>query len=117
MRKRISAESIRGLRELALRPVLESLGYYVANDASFAPVKDQRTQRWIVTDSVGTHELLVTGIRWFDTRRLKGGGGAIDLLMHLRDISPGAAIALLRRVEPVSKVESGSTALRRRVRP
>jgi hypothetical protein len=28
-------------------------------------------------------ELLATGVRWYDPRAKKGGGGAIDLAMHL----------------------------------
>ncbi|MBZ3343388.1 hypothetical protein IPR00_22095, partial [Xanthomonas perforans] len=31
----------------------------------------------------GVVELLATGPKWYDTRAEKGGGGAIDLAMHL----------------------------------
>ncbi|WP_425534212.1 hypothetical protein [Xanthomonas citri] len=31
----------------------------------------------------GVVELLATGSKWYDTRGNKGGGGAIDLAMHL----------------------------------
>lgn len=31
----------------------------------------------------GVSELLVTGPKWYDARLNKGGGGAIDLTMHL----------------------------------
>jgi len=34
-----------------------------------------------------SHELLVTGARFLDTRADKGGGGAIDLAMYLFRLS------------------------------
>nr|WP_017166853.1 hypothetical protein [Xanthomonas phaseoli] len=64
-------------------PVLEALdllGVYWKRDPDFRPLKDKTTIR--VNVSIGG-ELLATGRKWFDTRAEKGGGGAIDLAMHL----------------------------------
>lgn len=41
------------------------------------------TPRLYVAVGAGVVELVVTGARWYDTRAKKGGGGAIDLTMHL----------------------------------
>ena len=71
------------LRDVPLQLALESLGLYVAVDRDFVPIKDSRTLRWVVTVEYGNVELLVTDLKWFDTREGKGGGGAIDLAMHL----------------------------------
>ena len=32
-------------------------------------------------------EILTTGPKWYDTRARKGGGGAIDLAMHVLGVS------------------------------
>jgi hypothetical protein len=53
-------------------------------DADFKPEKDVRTVRLYVSSPEGhAWELLVTGPKWYDTRAEKGGGGGIDLTMHL----------------------------------
>jgi len=74
------------LREVPLQLALEGLGLYAAVDRDFTPLKDARTLRWIVAVDEGNVELLVTGLKWFDTREGKGGGGAIDLAMHLLQV-------------------------------
>ena len=35
----------------------------------------------------GDFEILTTGPKWYDTRARKGGGGAIDLAMHVLGLS------------------------------
>jgi hypothetical protein len=37
--------------------------------------------------SGATTELLANGVKWYDTRTQKGGGGAIGLTMHLFRLS------------------------------
>jgi hypothetical protein len=70
------------LREVPLERVLEALCLHVSVDRDFIPVKDT-TQRWYVSAGPGVTELLVTGTKWFDVREKTGGGGGIDLVMHL----------------------------------
>ena len=62
---------------------LDALGLYWKKDPTFTPVKDKNTIRLHVTVGGGGVELLATGCRWYDTRAEKGGGGAVDLAMHL----------------------------------
>ena len=71
------------LRLVPLLQALEALGLHVSRDSSFVPVRDPSTERWYVSVGAGVVELLVTGSKWFDARDGKGGGGAIDLAMHL----------------------------------
>lgn len=53
-------------------------------DHDFRPVKDTRTLRVVISPSTGpVLELLATGPKWFDARAGRGGGGAVDLAMHL----------------------------------
>ena len=89
------------LREM---PVLEVLALldrkglaHWRQDPEFRPVKDSRTVRVVVSPADGpVCELLATGPRWFDSRADRGGGGAVDLAMHVlnRDFV-GAVKALI----------------------
>jgi hypothetical protein len=58
---------------------------------------DSRSQRWYIrADDGHLNELIFTGSKWFDVRRNKGGGGAIDLYMHLLGSTFQDAVAELR---------------------
>jgi hypothetical protein len=52
-------------------------------DPSYQPVKEPTTRRWHACTSGGEFEILTTGAKWYDTRAKIGGGGAIDLAMHV----------------------------------
>jgi hypothetical protein len=83
------------LRSLPLAKALGALDYHVSVDRSFEPVKDARSERWIVSGERGVTELIVTGPKWLDTRSGKGGGGAIDLVVHIEALSFVAAVKRL----------------------
>lgn len=55
----------------------------VKADRTFIPTKDVRTRRWNICTERGDYEILTTGCKWYDTRARVGGGGAIDLTMHV----------------------------------
>ncbi len=58
---------------------------------------NSRSQRWYVRADEGhLIELIFTGSKWYDVRRNKGGGGAIDLYMHLFGSTFQDAVAELR---------------------
>jgi hypothetical protein len=79
---------------------LAVLAVYYKTDPTYVPVKDSRSRRWYVTTTSGDFEILTTGpYKWYDTRTQKGGGGAIDLAMHLRQLSFVAAVKLLTERE------------------
>ncbi len=75
------------LRALSSADALASLATLAKSDATFVPTKDPRTQRWHVHTERGDFEILTTGPKWYDTRARIGGGGAIDLAMHLLGLS------------------------------
>ena len=52
-----------------------------------SPSRDAATVRLNVSIGGGGVELLATGPKWYDTRKEQGGGGAIDLTMHLFRLS------------------------------
>ena len=73
---------------------------------SFSPELLESLRSMVVTkalDALGLHvavggqvfELLVIGAKFFDTRADKGGGGAIDLAMHLLRLGFVAAVKRL----------------------
>jgi hypothetical protein len=83
------------LREMPSADVLTLLAIYVKADSTYVPIKDPRSRRWHVRTTCGEFELLTTGPKWWDTRAERGGGGAIDLAMHLLQLTFVDAVKLL----------------------
>lgn len=80
---------------MSLPRALAALQIHVSVDSSYVPVKDPKSQRWVVTTTAATTELLVTGAKWYDTRARRGGGGCVDLVMHLLGLDFVAAVKQL----------------------
>ncbi|HEV3424611.1 MAG TPA: hypothetical protein VG105_12710 [Paraburkholderia sp.] len=78
--------------------VLEKLGCYAKADDTFEPIRAQGTLRYHVNAEGRNFELLIRGPKFFDTRLKRGGGGALDLVMHLHHLDFKGATALLRRL-------------------
>lgn len=55
-------------------------------DPTYVPAKNPGSRRWHARTSYGEFEILTTGHKWYDTRAKKGGGGAIDLAMHVLEL-------------------------------
>ncbi|WP_227695941.1 hypothetical protein [Psychrobacter fulvigenes] len=75
---------------------LDALALYWKGDPDFVPVKDKTTVRLNVALGGAGVELLATGPKWYDTRAGKGGGGAVDLTMHLLRLDFVAAVKHLQ---------------------
>ncbi|WP_244223012.1 hypothetical protein [Cupriavidus lacunae] len=65
-------------------------------DSTYEPVSAHDTQRYHVSANGRDFELLVRGPKFYDTRLGRGGGGAVDLAMHLHNLDFNDATALLR---------------------
>jgi hypothetical protein len=102
MARKFDDETLAFARSLPLSEVLDKLGqqlgFFWRRDPDFQPEKDQRTVRLYVSREGSAWELLVTGAKWFDTRANKGGGGGIDLAMHLAGLDFVQAVKLLASV-------------------
>jgi len=97
-RARFDEAALSWLRELPIERVLDALGLYWRLDPDFKPEKNPRTVRIFISSKDGSAwELLVTGLKWFDTRVGVGGGGAIDFTMHVMKLDFMAAVSLLFR--------------------
>jgi hypothetical protein len=86
-RRSFPPEALDALRLMTPQQTLDRLGLGWKRDPDFRPQKDSRTVRLYVTVGAGVVELVVTGARWYDTRAQRGGGGAIDLTMHVLGLS------------------------------
>jgi hypothetical protein len=84
------------LREVPLEVALEGLGLDMRRDRDFVPQKNSTTERWYVSVGAGVFELLVTGAKWYDARDRRGGGGAVDLTMHLMGVDFVSAVKRLK---------------------
>lgn len=76
--------------------VLLAVADYAKEDASFVPVKNAATTRWHARVRQTEFELLLTGPKFWDARANRGGGGAVDLVMHLHGCHFKPATALLK---------------------
>ncbi|MNK89747.1 hypothetical protein D3C87_1097660 [compost metagenome] len=76
--------------------VLMVLADFAKLDQSFVPVKNSGTTRWHASCNGRDFELLLTGTKFWDTRAKTGGGGAVDLAMHLAATDFKGAVRHLR---------------------
>jgi hypothetical protein len=65
-------------------------------DRDFHPIKAKSTQRVHANAGSAEWELLVDGPRFFDMRAGIGGGGAVDLVMHVWKVPFRKAVQMLR---------------------
>ena len=86
-RRSFSATTLTRLREIPAGDALALLAVHVKADPSYLPLKSDRSRRWHVRTTRGEFEILTTGPKWYDTRAHQGGGGAIDLTMHVLGLS------------------------------
>lgn len=87
-RKSFGNEQLAQVRTLPLLRILDRLKadgtLFWRRDVDFVPEKDNRTRRLFISVPSGSAwEIVVTDLKWYDTRAGQGGGGGIDLVMYL----------------------------------
>ncbi len=87
VRRSFDSATLTRLRAMPVGDALDLLSAHVKPDATYLPLKDGHSRRWHVSTARGEFEILATGVKWYDTRAQLGGGGAIDLAMHLLGLS------------------------------
>ena len=102
-RKAFDDDDLDRLRGVSISDALTRLGLYWKADPDFLPVKNSNTQRLYVSVGSRVIELLVTDMKWYDVRSEKGGGGAIDLAMHLLGLDFVHAVKALISVAIVER--------------
>jgi hypothetical protein len=86
-RRSFSPAMLTRLREMPSGDVLPLVAIDVKADPTYLPIKAGRSRRWHVLSIRGEFEILTTGPKWYDMRARRGGGGAIDLAMHVLGVS------------------------------
>jgi hypothetical protein len=76
--------------------VLRLLAEHIKEDPSFHPRSSHLTSRWHVHAACQDWEFLCTGPKFWDVRMDIGGGGAIDLVMHIHRLNFKAAAKMLK---------------------
>jgi hypothetical protein len=99
-----SADLVRW-RSLDAFQALHILADYVKEDETFKPTQASSTRRVHATAAGADWELLVDGPKFFDTRASTGGGGAVDLVMHLWRVPFKKAVIMLRRFDFNSPIQ------------
>src|SRR5262245_5571917 len=82
-----SASVLTRLRQMPASEALALLATHVKLDPTYQPRKDEHSSRGHARTAHGEFEILTTGVKWYDTRAHSGGGGAIDLAMHMLGLS------------------------------
>jgi hypothetical protein len=101
VRKSFPATTLLHLRQTPSEAALRSLAIHYKADSSYHPIKDTESRRRHVRTEYGEFEILTTGVKWYDPRAKVGGGGAIDLAMHILQVSFVDAVKILTaRTEP-----------------
>jgi hypothetical protein len=100
-RRSFDAVTLTRLRAMPVGNAFCFLCIFFKRDSTYVPVKNALSQRWHVRTVRGEFEILATGVKWFDTRAQFGGGGAIDLAMHLLGLSFVDAVKYLVAKEGV----------------
>jgi hypothetical protein len=95
---RIGQRELASLQGADAEITLLKLADHAKRDPSFNPISSKHTSRWHATVSGREYELLLTGSKFYDTRAKRGGGGAIDLAMHLYQLDFKMAVERLRTV-------------------
>ena len=92
VRKSFDPVTLAELRRVPAEVTVRRLALDLKADPDYLPIKDSGSRRWRVRTTRGDFEILTTGPKWYDTRARKGGGGAIDLAMHLLGLGFVAAV-------------------------
>jgi hypothetical protein len=100
VRRSFDTAMLTRLREMPAGDALALMAIHVKVDPSYLPLKTDHSRRWHARTARGEFEILTTGPKWYDTRARHGGGGAIDLAMHILGLS---------FVDAVKHLTSGAT--------
>lgn len=97
-------DELKRLRSIPCVQIFTLLCDHTKKDREFIPLKSVHSERWHVHAGGHDFEILVTGPKFFDTHAGKGGGGAIDLTMHLLGLSFKRA---LRKLHDLNVLNGG----------
>lgn len=94
--RRVDQSALDRWRALDAEEVLRAFAEHSKRDATYVPMGALDISRWHASVGGQDFELLLCGPKFFDTRAKQGGGGAVDLVMHLLDSDFRCATSALR---------------------
>lgn len=86
------------LRHIPIQELLTKLGLYCKIDTDFLSIKNKNTKRLHISVGNSVFEIIITGQKWYDQRQAKGGGGCIDLVMHILKLPFVKAVKKIKSV-------------------
>lgn len=89
--------SLERWRSLDALLVLQAVAACSKVDPTYVPVKASTSRRVHATVAGRDFELLLTGVKFWDARRAVGGGGAIDLVIHVFETDFKGAARILKQ--------------------
>lgn len=78
--------------------VLRGLSDHLKQDDSFLPRASTSTSRWHASVRGNDYEVLCAGPKFYDVRAKRGGGGAVDMVMHFHQVTFLQAVRFLERL-------------------
>lgn len=93
---RVSRVELAAMQTMDARTVLLKFADHAKPDPSFQAISSKHTCRWHARVLSREFELLLNGPKFYDVRQKRGGGGGIDLVMHLFEIDFNQAVERLR---------------------
>lgn len=93
----VDKASLERWRSLDAVVVLQALADHAKPDPTYSPIKTQCSTRWYANVNGQDFELLLTGPKFWNTRQAVGGGGAVDLVIHLTGTDFKDAVRLLKQ--------------------
>lgn len=96
VRRAVDNSELDRWRRLDSAELLLALADHAKQDNTFRPRKTLGATRWHLRVGISEFEILCTGPKFLDTQAAVGGGGAVDLVMHLFQLDFAAAVRLLR---------------------
>lgn len=97
-RRLVDNSSLDRWRSQAATATLVALADHAKPDPTYRPLANPASTRWHASVGRFDYELVCTGPKFLDTRSGRGGGGAVDLAMHLYNVDFKEAVALLRKL-------------------
>lgn len=96
VRRAVDNSELERWRQVDSAKLLGLLADHAKQDVTFRPRATTGATRWHIRVAGAEFEVLCTGPKFMDTRAAVGGGGAVDLAMHLFQVDFIAAVRLLR---------------------
>jgi len=94
--KSVDNSELERWRELDSIQLLRVLADHIKEDPTFHARSSHLTTRWHANVASRDWEFLCTGPKFWDVRTDRGGGGAVDLVMHIYGLNFKAAAKFLK---------------------